>query len=60
MAQETASIPAILSPLIPDILLLSLNGGNELPSGHFYSLLFPDSKPTEALSSQDALTGSQM
>lgn len=46
MAQETVLIPAILSPLIPDILLLGLNGGDELPSGHLYSLLFPDSKPT--------------
>lgn len=60
MVQETAPVPATLSPLIPDILLLGVNGGDGLPSGHLYNLLFPESKHTEALSSRDALTRSQI
>lgn len=52
---ETAPVPATLSPLT-DILLLGFNGGDELPSGHLYNVAFPESKHTEALSSQDAHT----
>lgn len=59
MAPETVPVPAILSLLITDILLLGFNGGDVLPSGHLYKALFPESKHTEALSSQDTLTRSR-